>query len=252
MDATFNTDPPTTDHEPQTTNHEPQTPLAPSQLTRDDSIMINRIEGELEAVTEDGRALLVCDHLTYELLIPGADQQRLSTMLGERVMFHTLHYLENRDQGAAYMPRLIGFSSPEDRSFFELFTTVKGIGNRKALRALQLPFGAIAAAIAERDVDLLKSLPEIGKRTAETIVAELNGKVDRFVELKPERSAAAGASAHDSPKNTLIRDAVAVLVQLGEQKLQARQLVDRALSADATLTTAEAVVAAAFRLKELH
>lgn len=212
----------------------------------DHSGMINRIAGELESVTEDGRALLVCDHLTYELLTPGADHQRLGTMIGQRVMFHTLHYLENRDQGAAYMPRLIGFASPEDRSFFELFTTVKGIGNRKALRALQLPFPAIASAIAQRDLDLLKSLPEIGKRTAETIVAELHGKVDRYVELKPIDSARS-----NDDRYALANDAVGVLVQLGENRVQARQLVDRALSADGALTTAEALVAAAFRLKEL-
>lgn len=210
--------------------------------------MINRIEGLLDSVTDDGRALLRCDHIVYELFIPGADQQRLATMLGEQVSFHTLHYLEGRDQGAAYMPRLIGFSSPADRAFFELFTTVKGIGNRKALRALQLPFGTIAAAIAEKDVDLLKSLPEIGKRTAETIVAELHGKVDRFVELKPLPVEAGSAAAG---RSSLINDAVAVLTQLGEQKLLARQLVDRALAADSTLDSPEALVAAAFRLKEL-
>ena len=210
--------------------------------------MISRIEGLLESVTDDGRALLRCDYIIYELFIPGADQQRLATMMGERVSFHTLHYLEGRDQGAAYMPRLIGFASPADRAFFELFTTVKGIGNRKALRALQLPFGAIAAAIAEKDIDLLKSLPEIGKRTAETIVAELHGKVDRFVELKPLPSEKV---APTSARSALINDAVAVLAQLGEQKLTARQLVDRALAADSTLESAEALVAAAFRLKEL-
>lgn len=210
--------------------------------------MISRIEGLLESVTDDGRALLRCDHIIYELLIPGADQQRLATMLGEQVSFHTLHYLEGRDQGAAYMPRLIGFSSPADRAFFELFTTVKGIGNRKALRALQLPFGAIAAAIAEKDIELLKSLPEIGKRTAETIVAELHGKVERFVELKPLPAATNGAQ---TGRASLINDAVAVLAQLGEQKLTARQLIDRALAADSTLDSPEALVAAAFRLKEL-
>jgi Holliday junction DNA helicase RuvA len=209
--------------------------------------MINRIEGLLHSVTDDGRALLRCDHITYELFIPGADQQRLASMIGERIDFHTLHYLEGRDQGAAYMPRLIGFSCPEDRAFFELFTTVKGIGNRKALRALQLPFATIAAAIAEKDVDLLKSLPEIGKRTAETIVAELHGKVDRFVELKPLTST---ATPGDNARLSLINDAVAVLSQLGEQKLTARQLVDRALNADPTLDSPEALVAAAFRLKE--
>lgn len=211
--------------------------------------MISRIEGLLDSVTDDGRALLRCDHILYELFIPGADQQRLATVIGERISFHTLHYLEGRDQGAAYMPRLIGFSSPTDRAFFELFTTVKGIGNRKALRALQLPFGTIAAAIAEKDVDLLQSLPEIGKRTAETIVAELHGKVDRFVELKP--LPATDGTGRDKGRSSVINDAVAVLTQLGEQKLQARQLIDRALAADSTLDSPEALVAAAFRLKEI-
>lgn len=212
--------------------------------------MISRIEGELVALTPGGgAALLRCDHTTYELLIPGFDQQRLATMVGQRVLFHTLYYLENQNQGSAYIPRLIGFASPEDREFFELFTTVKGIGNRKALRALQLPFATIAAAIAQRDLDLLKSLPEIGKRTAETIVAELHGKVDRFVELKP--LSGAGGAPLDDARGALVRDAVAVLSQLGEQKVVARQLVDRALLADPTLDSAESLVAAAFRLKEL-
>src|SRR5690349_11262482 len=146
--------------------------------------MISRLEGTLLAL-ENGRALLGAGHITYELMIPGADQQRLNTQLNQTVCFHTLYYFENQNQGAAYVPRLIGFNCPEDRAFFELFTTVKGIGNRKALRSLQLPFGTIASAIAEKDVDLLKSLPEIGKRTAETIIVELSGKVDQYIEIKP-------------------------------------------------------------------
>jgi len=200
---------------------------------------------------DDGAALVQCgDHLTYELLVPGADQQRLATMIGESVTFHTLHYLENANQGAAYLPRLIGFTSPSDREFFELFTTVKGIGNRKALRALQIPFADVASAISQKDADLLKSLPEIGKRTAETIIVELHGKVDHFVEVK-FTAGVSGRGGSADPRSAMINDAVAVLVQLGEVKLFARQLVDRALAADPELTTADALVAAAFRLREL-
>jgi len=200
---------------------------------------------------DDGAALVQCgDHLTYELLVPGADQQRLATMIGESVTFHTLHYLENCNQGAAYLPRLIGFTSPADREFFELFTTVKGIGNRKALRALQIPFADVASAISQKDADLLKSLPEIGKRTAETIIVELHGKVDHFVEVKLSVGVSGRGGSAD-PRTALVNDAVGVLVQLGETKLIARQLVDRALAADPALASADAVVAAAFRLREL-
>jgi Holliday junction DNA helicase RuvA len=207
--------------------------------------MISRIEGRLVAV-EGGRAHLECGAFTYEVLVPATDQQRLASAIGETVDFHTLHYLEGQGQGSSFVPRLIGFTSEADRAFFELFTTVKGLGNRKALRALALPFSAIAEAIAAEDVDVLKSLPEVGKRTAQTIVTELRDKVDRFIELKP-----APASAPDAAKAALVQDALAVLTQLGEPKLQARQLVERAIAADPEISTPGDLVAAAYHLKEL-
>jgi Holliday junction DNA helicase RuvA len=210
--------------------------------------MITRIEGRLVDVGK-GRARIECGPLTYELLIPASDEQRLLARIDQTVAFQTLHYLEGQGQGSIFTPRLLGFSCEEDRAFFELFTTVKGVGNRKALRALALPFASIAEAIATKDVDLLKSLPEIGKRTAETIVAELHGKVDRFIELKPDAEA---VSPELAAKSELVNDAIAVLTQLGEPTFPARHLVERALAADPTIDAADELVAAAFRLKEMH
>ena len=210
--------------------------------------MICRIEGELVAA-QDGRVELACGSLTYELLIPAVEQQPLSDALGTHVEFHTLHFLENQGQGAVYVPRLIGFRSAQQRAFFELLTTVKGVGSRKALRAMQLPHQTIAEAIATKDVQLLTSLPEIGKRTAETSVAEIGGKVDRFVEPRPV-GVEGGTPAALSGQAALIRDAVTVLTMLGEPKVRARLLVDRALDADSTIDSADALVAAAYRHQE--
>jgi Holliday junction DNA helicase RuvA len=141
------------------------------------------------------------------------------------------------------VPRLIGFGSTEERAFFELLTTVKGLGMRKALRALRLPYRAVARAIATEDLEVLTSLPEIGRRTAQTIVAELGGKVDRFLELKPDETAESG-------QPVIVRDAVAVLVQLGESKPQARLLIEQALADDPDVSSADDLVAAAYRVKE--
>jgi len=210
--------------------------------------MITRIEGELLAVN-DGRVELSCPPHTYELLIPAGDTQRLSPRVGETVRFHTLHFLESQGQGASYVPRLVGFQTPDQRAFFELFTTVRGMGVRKALRALQLPFETVADAIAAKDTDVLVSLPEIGKRTAETIIAELHDRVNQFMELKPESRQP--QTPEEKQRAELINDAVTVLTQLGESKVHARQLVERALAADPTLETPDAVMEAAFRLKEL-
>lgn len=155
--------------------------------------MICRIQGQLVAV-RDGTAELRVGSLTYEVLVPAADSMLLATRVGEEVEFHTLHYLEGQGQGSSFWPRLIGFRSPMDRDFFELFTTVKGIGNRRALRALQLPFARVAEAIALRDHGTLQSLPEIGRRTAEAICVELKGKVDRFVMHAAMGGGAGGAT----------------------------------------------------------
>ena len=208
--------------------------------------MIARIDGTLEGVV-DGAALVRAGAIVYEVLVPAYDQMRLSASVGEEVALHTLHYLEGQGQGSSYWPRLIGFATPEERTFFELFTTVKGIGNRKALRALQLPIATVAEAIANRDVATLQSLPEIGKKTAEAIILELKDKANRFLgatmiaEAKPSSPAA----------SRLRTDAIAVLVQLGESRPVAATLVERALAVDPLIDSADALVTAAFRLKEL-
>ena len=122
---------------------------------------------------------------------------------------------------------------------------MKGIGNRKALRALQLPFAQVAEAIAARDHGMLQTLPEIGKRTAETICVELKGKVDPFVRELGGTRPAAGTKTTPRPSTAegklmaAARDAVEVLVQLGHSKPAARDMIERVLAredlpADAT------------------
>ncbi len=209
--------------------------------------MIARIDGTLEGMA-DGAALVRAGDLVYEVLVPAYDQMRLAASTGERISLHTLHYLEGQGQGSSFWPRLIGFASIEERTFFELFTTVKGIGNRKALRALQLPIATVAEAIANRDVATLQSLPEIGKKTAESIILELREKAGRFLGAT---TAIREAKPTDLQSSRVRTDAIAVLVQLGEVRPVAMTLVERALAADPSIDTADALVTAAFRLKEL-
>lgn len=203
--------------------------------------MITRIRGELAELTEQS-ALIHVEAVTYELLVPAADVPTLLSKIGMPVEFFTLHYFEGQSQGSSFIPRLIGFSSEQDRAFFELFTTVKGIGNRKALRALVRPFMETATAIANRDSTALTSMPEIGKRTAETIIAELHGKVDVFtLEL---------ASTIEVTMPACCEDAISMLIQLGETKRDAKQLVRRAHEIDPDITSADQLVQSSFQLKE--
>lgn len=205
--------------------------------------MIAHVEGIL-TLARGGRAHLVCGPVTLECLVATSDEERLAGQVGKRVALHTMLYLEGAGGGTSFAPRMIGFLDAEDRAFFELFTTVKGMGNKKALRALALPFGAVARAIADKDIDLLRSLPEIGKRTAETIVAELHGKVDQHIELKPAEPGSTGGE-----ESSLVNDVTSVLVQLGESRLDARSLIEKAIAANPELDTAESLIEAVYQIK---
>jgi len=207
--------------------------------------MIARLTGRIEHVAGASALVDVGGGICYEVLVPAGDAGRLSSRAGQTVTFHTIHILEGDPTRGGLTPRLIGFLGEEDRAFFQAFTTVKGIGIRKALRALAQPMGEIAAAIENKDAKFLVALPEIGKRTAETIIASLHGKVATF--------ATAGASAGDAaPTSTLGeagQEALAVLIQLGERRGDAEALVQRVTAVAPELDTAEAIIQHAYRLK---
>lgn len=219
--------------------------------------MINRVEGILESV-EATAALVVVGDMTYEIAVPAADIPELYSRIGQRVTFHTLHYLESQGQGSSFWPKLIGFQSPKDRAFFEFVTTVKGIGVRRALRALTIPFARVAEAIVMKDLALLMSLPEIGRKTAETMVLELRDKMDSYASSTSKPVARQSGKRTESPSPTetngtltanTVMDAMNVLVQLGENRIDARALIDLAIEREPDLASANKLVAAALASK---
>lgn len=200
--------------------------------------MISRVAGELVSVSP-GRVLVDAGGgVVYELLTPAYLTARLLPRRGERISFCTFHYLEGQGQGSSFIPRLLGFLSDAEREFFELFTTVNGIGYRKGLRALAQEPSRIAALIAARDAGGLRELPEIGRKLAEMIVTELKDKVSPFlaagVEVKPVRLSSAGD------------EAVAALIALGEGRADAERKVSQALSRTPDAASVEAILAAVY------
>jgi Holliday junction DNA helicase RuvA len=186
--------------------------------------MIAALTGELRQVHPD-RVHLQAGAMLFELLVPASDVPLLQSGVGESMTFHTIFYLEGDGTGGSMEPRLIGFLRPEDKKFFEKFITVKGIGPKKALRALIHPAGEIAQAIESKDTRFLVGLPQIGKRMAEQIVAELAGKVSSFA--IPRADGTPGIPAVGG-RNEMEEEALAVLMALGERRVEAEQLLERA------------------------
>jgi Holliday junction DNA helicase RuvA len=205
--------------------------------------MIVRMSGRLADVGEDA-VILEREGVAYELLVPGYAVTELAAARGEPVELHTLEYLEGNAAGGNLTPRMIGFLHAEDRAFFRQFITVKGVGIRKALRALAAPVARIAADIEAGDAPALARLPGIGRRMAEQIVAELRGKVaaHAFAAAGPP---AAARSAY-TPEQ---RDAIEILIAWGDSRTDAERWVARAGQLRSDIGTADGWVKAAYRVK---
>jgi len=189
--------------------------------------MICRIAGTLESLVTNRATLALPGGVWREVLLPVYLAELLADKAGTTVTLTTIEYLESHNQGASFTPRLIGFFSAQEREFFELLTTVKGIGTRKALRAMAVAPAVIARAIATRDTAALTKLPEIGKRMAETVIAELHGKVDPF--LSASEIGSLEMKSGGRGKAPLVDEAVAALVSLGESSDQASRRVAAAM-----------------------
>ncbi len=203
--------------------------------------MIGRISGRLEELNEAAALLDVGGGLWYEVYVPACDVDPLARRVGQDIVLYTIHYFEGDPAHGQLAPRLIGFSRQTDRDFFRLFTTVKGIGVRKALRAMVRPVAEVATAIQNKDTKLLQTLPGIGRRAAETILAELTGRVDDF--------AGPAVPVAASPLPQPAEEALAVLIQLGERRSDATALIERVLAVAPELNAPEAILQHAYRFK---
>lgn len=213
--------------------------------------VICRLSGKLDSIS--GTAAIVevpGTGVAYQVLLPAYLAERLAARAGESVSLITLQYLESQNQGASFTPRLIGFLTAQDRDFFELFTTVKGIGNRKALRAMAEEPAAIARAIAARNTSALQKLPEIGKRLAETVIAELHGKVDGYLGAGEVAALDAGLEVKAARPSPAGEEAVEALVALGQTRAEAERRVAaaqaRAQARQQALSSADEIIAAVF------
>ena len=194
--------------------------------------MICRITGTISGI-EGNAGIVEQGDLARQVLLPTYLAERLAEHLGRPVTLHTLEYFEAQGQGSSFIPRLVGFAQAEDRRFFEIFVSVKGLGNRKALRAMALPPSEIAAMVAAKDARGLQRLPEIGKRLAETVIAELTGKLDAFIDpgvtIEAKLTTTAARFSLPASAGGAVEDALAVLQSLGQTQAEAERAIERAL-----------------------
>lgn len=204
--------------------------------------MICAVTGKLAAVHDD-RVELDIGPMRYELLVCAGEIEQLRSQIGQDVFLHTLCYLEGDPNRGNLEPRLIGFRRPSEKKFFELFTTVNGIGPRKALKCLIQPIEQVAHAIESSNTRFLVELPQIGKRMAETIIATLSGKMAAFLAAPVVEMKAVRRSSEDEAAIALVCGP-----QIGLRRMEAENLLERAKQTDSKLSRAEEFVPVMLKL----
>jgi len=204
--------------------------------------MIAQIEGRLLKL-DSSSALVQVGPIGYEVMLPSYCVSALSDRIGSNIALCTMEYYEGAPGGGSLIPRMVGFLSAEERDFFAKFTSVKGIGVRKALRSLSIPIATIAAAIENADDKTLLTLDGIGKRMAHQIIAELKGKLRSFA-LGAE---AARPAARFKPFQI---EALEILIAWGEKRNEAMELIELACEKHPDINAASALVPLVYRLKQ--
>lgn len=183
--------------------------------------MIAGLRGLVAGKSED--ALLVdCGGVVYRV---GTSTSTLSEvgMTGDPVEVLT-HLIVREDQLA-----LFGFATAEELSFFDVLIGVTGIGPRLACSVLStFKPEALFGAIRQGDVDLLATVPGIGKKTAARIIVDLRGKL-------PEGM----VGTHERPGDL---DVIEALRALGYTSVEIQQAMVRAVM-DPGMTVEERIVA---------
>lgn len=127
--------------------------------------MIGYVSGKILHIGQ-GVCLVNTQGLGYEVNI---HEQTEYMLRGQSDASLYIHHVVREDLEALY-----GFLQIRERDLFRIFLLAPGVGPKLALTMLaSLPEASLLAAIADKDVSLLKKVKGVGQRVAEKMVVEL-------------------------------------------------------------------------------
>jgi holliday junction DNA helicase RuvA len=179
--------------------------------------MIAGLIGAIHRAEQDA-VLVNVRGVLYRVFTTGRVVSATGTLEGEQE-FYT-HMVVREDAQLLY-----GFLTPADLQWFQVLIGVNGVGPRLALAVLsRFSADELLGVVSSEQIDLLTTVPGVGKRTASRIILDLRGKLPENLD-----TAVVNASATSS-------DAIEALQALGYTMSEARTALNRiTLTEDATV-----------------
>lgn len=215
--------------------------LLPGAPAYSAGVMISFLEGILLRKESD-KVVILAQGVGYEVLLPSVVSQSLagrkSGEEGDRVKLHIFHHQSEHQP----KPVLVGFNTDVEKEFFEKFIKVEAIGPTAAVKALTMPISMIARAIEEKDTATLQRLKGIGKRTADKIVATLQGKVGKFALVRDDQ-----VPPPVEPEDVRRQVEEVLVRQLGHTRSEAVRMVNEAMTQNPEIISPEELFEEVYR-----
>ena len=200
--------------------------------------MIGYIEGKI-LKKEEERVLVLANQVGYEVLLPAFVMESMAGyQVGDEIALY-IYYQQTERQPK---PILIGFNLEVEKEFFQYFISVEDIGPLKAVKALSIPVREVARAIENRDVQSLARLKGIGARTAQKIIATLEGKMGKFALIRKEEKKEIEVVEDFSEQVYQV-----LVKQLGHRAADARRMIADALKRNQEIATPEELFEEVYR-----
>ena len=163
---------------------------------------------------------------------------------------NTISYVKKGERTKLYVSEIVkedafdlyGFYSKAEKRFFEMLTSVSGIGPKAALSILSAntPDG-LALAVSSGNEKALTVAPGIGKKIAQRVILELKDKIGKESASLDDSFTPVATVQTD---NSAVNDAVAALTILGYGSNEIAQVLK---ATDITGMTTEQIIKAVLR-----
>ena len=159
--------------------------------------MIYHISGNLKQIYDDFIVVNV-QGVGYQVYIPSNTKQTLPD-IGHPLDLYTFHYIREDQQ------LLFGFQKAKDRSFFNLITSVSGVGPKLGIKIMSANTSdELISFILKEDLLSLTSISGLGKKTSEKIILDLKDKLPKLFGTSYENVTSAPSSNKQSDEDLML------------------------------------------------
>ena len=171
--------------------------------------MFYYINGTL-AYRDAATCVIDCGGVGYSLTVSLLTSEVLASKLEKNVKLYT--HLAVREDGI----ELFGFISPEEKSCFNLLTSVSGVGPKAAINILSVMSpDKLALAICTEDTKAIAMAQNVGAKTAARIVLELKDKISKDNMTASQSQVSAPSTVGKTPVSGAFSEAAEALSVLG-------------------------------------